>query len=193
MDKPPLDEGKNFVAFGEDIHRSIGRFREWVKASRRSGRRIAGYGAAGRGILTLAAVADPGDFVYVCDKNPSLQGYYTPKSHVPIVGLGRVFEKPRVDEIVVFSFGYFKEIATDLAEYTAKGGKLTSMLEKLSIPERCLRINLWFPGGPRRPDHEPRSGVVRPQVGRWRNLSNGSVCCRRTRQVFCGVSTASNK
>jgi SAM-dependent methyltransferase len=131
-DKPPLDDAKSYRAFGEEVHRSIGRFRNWVKASRRAGRRIAGYGAAGRGILTLAAVADPGDFAYVCDKNTSLHGYSTPKSHVPIVGLSRVFEEPRVDEIVVFSFGYFKEIAADLAEYTAKGGKLVSMLDLLA-------------------------------------------------------------
>jgi SAM-dependent methyltransferase len=134
-DKPPLDDAKNYVAFGNEIHRSIERFRDWVKTSRRGGRRIAGYGAAGRGILTLAAVADPGDFAYVCDKNASLHGYYTPKSHVPVVGLNRVFEAPLADEIVVFSFGYLKEIATDLAEYTAKGGKLTSMLELLSSAE----------------------------------------------------------
>jgi hypothetical protein len=125
-----LREQGQYVAFGESVHGSIDRFRNWIHQTRRAGETVAGYGAAGRGILTLAGVAEPGDFAYVCDKNAALHGYHTPKSHVPIVDPKRVFEEP-VDEVVVFSFGYFAEIARELVAYTERGGRLTSLLERL--------------------------------------------------------------
>ena len=116
--------------FGRAVQGSIRRLRLHVEQERRRGRRLAGYGAGGRGVLTLAAIASPGSFAYICDTNPHLHGYYTPKSHIQIVSPDHVFEDP-VKEMIVFSFGYIKEISEMLACYVAKGGQLVSLLDLL--------------------------------------------------------------
>jgi hypothetical protein len=94
-----------------------------------SGKSLAGYGAGGRGVMTLATCgASPKNIKYLCDKNPSIHGLYAPKSHVKIASPEQIFND-EIDEVVVFSYGYMDEIKQDLAPYTSSGGKLKSLLE----------------------------------------------------------------
>jgi hypothetical protein len=126
----PANLGKEYLAFGESVHACLARLREFVRSKRDAGLRIAGYGTGGRGVMTLAAVAQPGDFAYVCDKNPGFHGLFTPGSHIPIHGPEQLLTDP-VDEVIVFSFGYFQEISDELAEFRARGGRLISLLDIL--------------------------------------------------------------
>lgn len=119
-----------YVDFGGAVQNSLLRLRELVQGKCRQGLRLAGYGAGGRGVITLATTAQPGDFAYVCDKNPSFHGYYTPGAHVPVYGPERLLADP-VDEVIVFSFGYFQEIYEDLTDFRARGGQLISLLDLL--------------------------------------------------------------
>ena len=119
-----------YVAFGHAVQDTLLHLREFVQGKRQRGLRLGGYGAGGRGVMTMAAIGRPGDFTYVCDKNSSIYAFYTPKSHVPIVAPNHVLNDP-ADEIIVFAFGYIEEIAKQLGEYTARGGKLVSLLELL--------------------------------------------------------------
>jgi SAM-dependent methyltransferase len=125
-----LDSLEAYLAFGDAVQKSIARLREFVRDRRRVGKRLAGYGAGGRGVMTLAAVAQPNDFAYVCDQNPAFHGWYTPGAHVLVDSPSRLLSDP-VDEVVVFSFGYFNEIYNDLREFRARGGRLDSLLAML--------------------------------------------------------------
>jgi len=120
-----------YKEFAEQVERSLGRFREFVLTERGCGRGLAGYGAGGRGIMTLAmSGVGNEEMAYLCDVNSSIHGYYTPKSHLLLVDPQHLLED-WVDEVVVFSFGYMQEISMELSEYTARGGKLISLLELL--------------------------------------------------------------
>lgn len=119
-----------YVHFGGAVQNSLLHLRELVQGKRQKGLRLAGYGAGGRGVITLATTAQPRDFAYVCDKNPSFHGYYTPGAHVPVYGPERLLIDP-VDEVTVFSFGYFEEICEDLIDFKARGGQLISLLDLL--------------------------------------------------------------
>jgi SAM-dependent methyltransferase len=132
---PTLDPGalarpETYAAFGAAVTASIEKMRDYVRRQRAEHRRLAGYGAGGRGVMTLAACAKPGDFAYVCDQNPSFHGYCTPGAHVPVVPPEHVLTDP-VDELVVFSFGYFREVYDNMAEFRRRGGKLVSLLDLL--------------------------------------------------------------
>ncbi len=70
------------------------------------------------------------EFSFLCDINSSIHGYYTPKSHILLVSPRHLLDD-WVDEVIVFSFGYMKEITDSLTDYTNNGGKLTSLLEVL--------------------------------------------------------------
>ncbi|MEW6250687.1 MAG: class I SAM-dependent methyltransferase [Planctomycetota bacterium] len=126
----PLTNPAACTAFGTAVRASIAKFQGWVRAQRAAGRRLAGYGAGGRGVMTLAACARPGDFEYLCDQNPSFHGLYTPASHVPVVPPEHALWHP-VDDLVVFSFGYMDEIRRTLAALESRGGRLVSLLELL--------------------------------------------------------------
>lgn len=100
----------------------------------RSAGRVAGYGAGGRGVMTLAAAGlGPGDIAYLCDRNTAFHELLAPVSHVPVVPPRRALDDP-VDEIVVFSFAYLDEIRRELDGHLARGGRLVSMLDLL-VPE----------------------------------------------------------
>jgi SAM-dependent methyltransferase len=121
---------KTCVEFGKSVSTSLEGLRTLVQQKRDAGLRLAGYGAGGRGVMTLAAMGRRDQFEYVCDKNESFHERYTPGSHLPIRPPEYLLDNP-VDEVIVFSFGYFDEIAQELREFTARGGKLTSLLDIL--------------------------------------------------------------
>ncbi|HEU5396956.1 MAG TPA: class I SAM-dependent methyltransferase [Verrucomicrobiae bacterium] len=95
------------------------------------GKSIAGYGAGGRGVMTLAAMQNAGKLRYLVDKKPKRPGLVAPKSGVPLVGLAALKESP-VDEILVFSFGYLKEIQSELAAFGYQPRQFHSLLDILA-------------------------------------------------------------
>ena len=132
---PPIQLGflnslDTYMAFGNAVQKSVAHLREFVRDRRRVGKSMAGYGAGGRGVMTLAAVAEPNDFAYVCDQNPAFHGWYTPGAHVLVDSPSRLLSDP-VDEVVVFSYGYFDEIYQDSREFRNRGGRLDSLLDVL--------------------------------------------------------------
>jgi hypothetical protein len=133
---PPLPPGPfgtvdACVRAGQDVQRALERIRTWITSRMAGGVRLAGYGAGGRGVMTLAAVARSGDFAFVCDANPALHGLRCPGSDVVVVPPDRLADAP-VDEVLVFSFGYLDEIAASLAGFRLRGGRLVSLLDVMA-------------------------------------------------------------
>lgn len=116
--------------FGKRVLTTLNSLSAYYVRRKAEGARLAGYGAGGRGVMTLAATAKPGDFAYVCDTNPSFHGYFTPGAHVEVAPPSRIAADP-VDEVIVFSFGYIDEIREGLRAFTDRGGKVTSLLDLL--------------------------------------------------------------
>ncbi len=96
-----------------------------------SGKSIAGYGAGGRGVMTLAAMRTARKLRYLGDRKPKRDGLVAPKSGVPLVGLPE-FGKTPVDEILVFSFGYIDEIRKDLGAFGYRPNQCHSLLDALA-------------------------------------------------------------
>jgi SAM-dependent methyltransferase len=96
-----------------------------------AGKTIAGYGAGGRGVMTLAAMKNASKLLYLVDKKPKRNDLYVPKSQLRLVGLEALRDQP-VDEVLVFSFGYMKEIQAELTEYGYKPEQLHSLLDVLA-------------------------------------------------------------
>ncbi len=119
---------RTYKEFGELAKVRLGRLAQYARSRRQEGRTLAGYGAGGRGVITMAmAGLDSSIISYLCDRNTAFHGLYTPRSHVPVVGPEYLLANP-TDEVIVFSFGYMNEIRRQLGAYT-DGGKLTSFLD----------------------------------------------------------------
>jgi SAM-dependent methyltransferase len=119
-----------YQAFNEEMHKSIMQLDSFIEMQLAAGRVVAGYGAGGRGVMTLAAMDSAGKLKYLCDQNPAFHGCVTPKTHVPIVPPSTLEEDP-VDVLLVFSFGYINEIKMQVSALDNAPSQVVSMLEIL--------------------------------------------------------------
>jgi 2-polyprenyl-3-methyl-5-hydroxy-6-metoxy-1,4-benzoquinol methylase len=113
------------------IQRGIANLDAFVNRVTAGGKSIAGYGAGGRGVMTLGAMTAASKLRYLVDKKPKRAGLVVPKSGIPLVGLSALKESP-VDEILVFSFGYLKEIQAELAPFGYQPRQFHSLLDVLA-------------------------------------------------------------
>ncbi len=112
-----------------NVNQAIQRIQTWLQENSKLS--IVAYGAGGRGIMTIAALNDFSAFKYIVDKNPKAKNIFAPKSHLQVFGLEEL-EKDRADIILVFSFGYYKEIVEELGKrFNYKPGQFISILEIL--------------------------------------------------------------
>jgi SAM-dependent methyltransferase len=112
-----------------DGHRSFARrvdetkwaLLEFLIARRREGRRIAGYGAPGKGNTLLNFCGVRTDLLeYTVDRNPYKQGQYLPGTHIPIRHPDAL-EEDRPDYILILPWNLSEEIAAQLS-YTRDWG-----------------------------------------------------------------------
>jgi SAM-dependent methyltransferase len=112
------------------IQRGIDNLDAFVNRATAAGKTMAGYGAGGRGVMTLAAMRNASKLRYLADKKPKRPDLVTPKSGLPLVGLSALRDSP-VDEILVFSFGYMREIQAELSAFGYEPRQFHSLLDAL--------------------------------------------------------------
>ena len=123
-----------YVEFAGDVERSHAALRGWVRERRASGARVAGWGAGGRGVMTLAyAGLGRDDVAYLVDRNPHAHGWLAPGSHVPVVAPEHLDREP-ADELIVFSYGYMDEIREQVEREVDAPPRLVSVLDLLRAP-----------------------------------------------------------
>lgn len=123
------DEIEKTKNFNSEIKKSIERIDQWLLKNKYF--KIVAYGAGGRGIMTIAALNHQEIIKYIVDKNPKARNIFAPKSHLPVYSIDEL-ENNRADKILIFSFGYYNEIVSELCEivdYTPE--QFTSILELL--------------------------------------------------------------
>jgi hypothetical protein len=120
------------------------RFEDQVRATKRKllqllisakaeGKRIAGYGAPGKGNTLLNYCGVRSDFLdFTVDRNPYKQGKYLPGTHVPIFAPEKI-DETRPDYILILPWNFKDEIMTQLAHVREWGGKFI-----VPIPEATV-------------------------------------------------------
>ena len=116
---------------GANIQQGIRHLEAFVDRMTKDGKKLAGYGAGGRGVMTLAAMSNSEKLHYLVDKKPKRDGLVVPKCGLPLVGIASLKSDP-VDHVLVFSFGYMKEIQQELAGLGYEAGQFTSLLDVLA-------------------------------------------------------------
>lgn len=118
----------NFVEFKKDIKSGISNLDRFIERAKTNGEKVAGYGAGGRGVMTLANMKNSSKLEFLLEKRPKSKNIYTPHSNIPIHGLN-FLKNNKVDKILVFSFGYLKEIKKDLKQFGYKSNQITSFVD----------------------------------------------------------------
>ena len=116
-----LDRMETYASFAEKVRETKRKALTFLIEAARAGKRVAAYGAPGKGNTFLNYCGIKTDMIaYTVDRNPYKQGRYLPGSRIPIHAPERIAEtKP--DVIVILPWNFRDEIAEQLA-YTADWG-----------------------------------------------------------------------
>jgi len=125
---PKNKTSKFYFDLKKNIYKGIRNLEKYSSFNKKIGKRVAGYGAGGRGVMTLASMSNSQNFKFLIEKNPKSQNIYAPGSGLQIVNLEHLKENP-VDEILVFSFGYMDEIKKDLKKYGYQNNQIKSFID----------------------------------------------------------------
>lgn len=121
----------HYSLIGANITGAIQNLDRFVDQMTANGKTLAGYGAGGRGVMTLAAMRSAPKLKYLVDKKPKRPGLVAPKSGVPLVSLDELASNP-VDAILVFSFGYIDEIRREVSALGYQPDQFYSLLDVLA-------------------------------------------------------------
>ncbi len=131
FDLPKYQDTKFYSEQAALIYQGINKFEAYINNALLEGKKLAGYGAGGRGIMTLAALSNANKLEYLVDQKPKKQHVFSPKSHLPVYNINHLATE-RVDEVIVFSFGYMEEIKSDLIKLGYQENQIISMLKILN-------------------------------------------------------------
>lgn len=124
-----------YSRFAEQVKETKRKLLEFLIQVKRSGKRIAGYGAPGKGNTLLNYCAIRTDFLdYTVDRNPYKHGRFLPGTHVPIFPPERIREtKP--DFLLILPWNLKDEIIKQNAFIREWGGKFVVPIPEVHVHE----------------------------------------------------------
>jgi predicted TPR repeat methyltransferase len=124
---------ETYTNFDEQVRETKRKLLEVLIAAKRAGKRIAGYGAPGKGNTLLNYCGIRADFIdFTVDRNPYKHGRFLPGTHIPIYPPEHL-DKLRPDYIFILPWNLKDEIMTQLAYARDWGAKFI-----VPIPEATV-------------------------------------------------------
>jgi SAM-dependent methyltransferase len=110
-----------------------------VLGLKRSGKRIAAYGAAAKGTILLNSSDIGSDLIdFVVDRNPHKQGLYLPGVHVPIVAPEEILDE-MPDYMLLLAWNFKDEVVREQKAYIEAGGRFIMPIpEPVELGEEAL-------------------------------------------------------
>jgi SAM-dependent methyltransferase len=120
-------------SFSRQVNETKWRLLEFLIARRREGKRIAGYGAPGKGNTLLNFCGIRTDLLeYTVDRNPYKQGQFLPGTHIPIKH-PEVLEQDRPDYILILPWNLKEEIVEQLAYAREWGAQFVVPIPEVQV------------------------------------------------------------
>jgi hypothetical protein len=124
---------ERYATFGEQVVATKRDLLEFLITARREGKRIAGYGAPGKGNTLLNYCGIRTDFLdFTVDANPYKQGNYTPGTRIPILAPDAIFEA-RPDYLLILPWNLRDEIATQMNDIRDWGGQFVVPIPSVEV------------------------------------------------------------
>ncbi len=108
-------------------------FTEFLIQQKKSGKKVAGYGAAAKGNTLLNFCGIKKDLIdYVVDKSPHKQNKYLPGAHIPVVHEDHLKEN-KPDYVIIFPWNIKTEIMDQLQYIKDWGGQFVIAIPELTV------------------------------------------------------------
>jgi len=128
-----LDRLEAYTGFGSRVHATKHALLAFLVDAKRAGKRIAGYGAPGKGNTLLNYCGIRTDFLdYTVDRSPHKQGRYTPGTRIPIHDPERIRET-RPDYVLILPWNLADEIAGQMAFIREWGGRFVVPIPEVRV------------------------------------------------------------
>ena len=128
-----FDKLEGHTAFSPQVMETKWRLLEFLIARRREGKRIAGYGAPGKGNTLLNYCGIRTDLLeFTVDRNPYKQGMFLPGTHIPIRHPDAL-EQARPDYILILPWNLKDEIVAQLADARRWGARFVVPIPEVEI------------------------------------------------------------
>jgi hypothetical protein len=121
------------LKYAESVTNRAKEIRDLIISIKKSGKTIAGYGAAAKGMTILKCSGiGKNEIDYFVDDSPAKQGWYTPSDHISIISRKDAEEK-LPDYFFILAPNYSDVIIQKEAEYIKNGGKFILAKELVSV------------------------------------------------------------
>ena len=126
-------ELSTYLEFHENVKETKRKLLEFLIKAKREGKRIAGYGAPGKGNTLLNYCGIMTDFIdFTVDRNPYKQGMFLPGSHIPIFDPGKIMEE-KPDFVLILPWNFKDEIIKQMAGIREWGGRFVTPIPEVRI------------------------------------------------------------
>jgi SAM-dependent methyltransferase len=124
---------EHYLRFEEQVRETKRKILELLIDAKRRGKRIAGYGAPGKGNTLLNYCGIRADFLdFTVDRNPYKQGKFLPGTHIPIFAPSKIDEE-RPDYVFILPWNFKDEIMTQLAHVRTWGAKFIVPIPQATV------------------------------------------------------------
>jgi SAM-dependent methyltransferase len=128
-----LESLERYQTFGSRVAEVKNGLLEFLIGCKRRGKRVAGYGAPGKGNTLLNYCGIRGDLLeYTVDRNPYKQGLFLPGTHIPIFAPERIAET-RPDHLLILPWNLREEIMEQMAGIRAWGGSFVVPIPEVRV------------------------------------------------------------
>jgi SAM-dependent methyltransferase len=126
---------ENYSHFAEQVKETKRKLLEFLIQAKRSGKKIAGYGAPGKGNTLLNYCAIRTDFLeYTVDRSPHKQGRFLPGTRIPIYSPDQI-RQTRPDYLLILPWNLKDEIIQQNAYIRDWGGQFVVPIPRVTVYE----------------------------------------------------------
>ena len=124
---------ETYASFAQRVKETKRALLEFLIRAKRAGKKLAGYGAPGKGNTLLNYCGIRTDFLdYTVDRSPYKQGKFTPGTRIPIVHPDTIAQT-RPDYVLILPWNLKDEITRQMAHVRDWGGKFVVPIPTVSV------------------------------------------------------------
>jgi SAM-dependent methyltransferase len=128
-----LDDVSGYANFQEQVDRTKRELLAFLIQARQEGKRVAGYGAPGKGNTLLNYCGIRSDLVeFTVDRNPYKQGRFLPGTHIPVLA-PEALDEARPDLVLILPWNLRDEIADQLAHARSWGARFVVPIPEVEV------------------------------------------------------------